>query len=90
MDSLTNQITLTVVDTYGNPLQGQEVTLNLPQGVTSKTGNTVTTNAAGKSDIELDVNGCGGTNRGRGEKCSEDGHGEIQGGCQHRSGKPGG
>ncbi|EEW8754273.1 intimin-like adhesin FdeC [Escherichia coli] len=49
----TNQVTLTVVDTYGNPLQGQEVTLNLPQGVTSKTGNTVTTNAAGKSDIEL-------------------------------------
>ncbi|EHC4924335.1 intimin-like adhesin FdeC [Escherichia coli] len=49
----TNQVTLTVVDTYGNPLQGQEVTLNLPQGVTSKTGNTVTTNAAGKADIEL-------------------------------------
>ncbi|WP_396085464.1 inverse autotransporter adhesin FdeC [Escherichia coli] len=48
-----NQITLTVVDSYGNPLQGQEVTLNLPQGVTSKTGNTVTTNAAGKADIEL-------------------------------------
>ncbi|MCM4498672.1 Ig-like domain-containing protein, partial [Escherichia coli] len=48
-----NQITLTVVDTYGNPLQGQEVTLTLPQGVTSKTGNTVTTNAAGKADIEL-------------------------------------
>ena len=36
-----NQITLTVVDSYGNPLQGQEVTLTLPQGVTSKTGNTV-------------------------------------------------
>ena len=33
-----NQITLTVVDSYGNPLQGQEVTLTLPQGVTSKTG----------------------------------------------------
>ncbi len=49
----TNLVTLTVVDTYGNPLQGQEVTLNLPQGVTSKTGNTVTTNAAGKADIEL-------------------------------------
>ncbi len=48
-----NQITLTVVDSYGNPLQGQEVTLTLPQGVTSKTGNTVTTNAAGKVDIEL-------------------------------------
>ncbi|EOX4621494.1 inverse autotransporter beta domain-containing protein [Escherichia coli] len=48
-----NQITLTVVDSYGNPLQGQEVTLTLPQGVTSKTGNTVTTNAAGKADIEL-------------------------------------
>ncbi|HAW6852686.1 TPA: intimin-like adhesin FdeC, partial [Escherichia coli] len=48
-----NQVTLTVVDTYGNPLQGQEVTLTLPQGVTSKTGNTVTTNAAGKADIEL-------------------------------------
>ncbi|OSL33933.1 invasin [Escherichia albertii B156] len=48
-----NQITLTVVDTYGNPLQGQNVTLTLPQGVTSKTGNTVTTNAAGKADIEL-------------------------------------
>ncbi|HFK4295861.1 TPA: inverse autotransporter adhesin FdeC [Escherichia coli] len=46
-----NQITLTVVDSYGNPLQGQEVTLTLPQGVTSKTGNTVTTNAAGKVDI---------------------------------------
>ena len=26
-----NQITLTVVDSYGNPLQGQEVTLTLPQ-----------------------------------------------------------
>lgn len=49
----TNQVTLTVVDSYGNPLQGQEVTLTLPQGVTSKTGNTVTTNAAGKADIEL-------------------------------------
>ena len=48
-----NQVTLTVVDSYGNPLQGQEVTLTLPQGVTSKTGNTVTTNAAGKADIEL-------------------------------------
>ncbi|EIP3359368.1 inverse autotransporter adhesin FdeC [Escherichia coli] len=48
-----NQITLTVVDSYGNPLQGQEVTLTLPQGVTSKAGNTVTTNAAGKVDIEL-------------------------------------
>ncbi len=48
-----NQITLTVVDTYGNPLQGQNVTLTLPQGVTSKTGNTVTTNASGKADIEL-------------------------------------
>ncbi|HHZ9913163.1 TPA: Ig-like domain-containing protein, partial [Escherichia coli] len=32
-----NQVTLTVVDSYGNPLQGQEVTLTLPQGVTSKT-----------------------------------------------------
>lgn len=41
------------MDSYGNPLQGQEVTLTLPQGVTSKTGNTVTTNAAGKVDIEL-------------------------------------
>ncbi|MFP1452567.1 hypothetical protein ACLB1N_16805 [Escherichia coli] len=29
-------------------MQGQEATLTLPQGVTSKTGNTVTTNAAGK------------------------------------------
>lgn len=48
-----NQITLTVVDSYGNPLQGQEVTLTLPKGVTSKTGNTVTTDAAGKADIEL-------------------------------------
>ena len=48
-----NQITLTVVDSYGNPLQGQNVTLTLPKGVTSKTGNTVTTNAAGKADIEL-------------------------------------
>ena len=48
-----NQVTLTVVDSYGNLLQGQEVTLTLPQGVTSKTGNTVTTNAAGKADIEL-------------------------------------
>ena len=60
-----NQITLTVVDSYGNPLQGQEVTLTLPQGVTSKTGNTVTTNAAGKADIELDVNGCRGTRTSR-------------------------
>ncbi|EFF5410125.1 intimin-like adhesin FdeC [Escherichia coli] len=49
----TNQVTLTVVDTYGNPLQGQNVTLTLPKGVTSKTGNTVTTDAAGKADIEL-------------------------------------
>ncbi|HCP9818398.1 TPA: inverse autotransporter beta domain-containing protein [Escherichia coli] len=40
-------------DTYGNPLQGQNVTLTLPKGVTSKTGNTVTTDAAGKADIEL-------------------------------------
>ncbi|MED0063752.1 inverse autotransporter beta domain-containing protein [Escherichia marmotae] len=48
-----NQVTLTVVDNYGNPLQGQNVTLTLPQGVTSKTGNTVTTNTAGKADIEL-------------------------------------
>lgn len=48
-----NQATLTVVDNYGNPLQGQNVTLTLPQGVTSKTGNTVTTNTAGKADIEL-------------------------------------
>lgn len=53
MDSLLTRVTLTVVDSYGNPLQGQEVTLTLPQGVTSKTGNTVTTNAAGKADIEL-------------------------------------
>lgn len=29
------------------------MTLTLPKGVTSKTGNTVTTNAAGKADIEL-------------------------------------
>ncbi|GCH97034.1 invasin [Escherichia coli] len=49
----TNQVTLTVVDTYGNPLQGKNVTLTLPKGVTSKTGNTVTTDAAGKADIEL-------------------------------------
>ncbi|HFG4068463.1 TPA: inverse autotransporter beta domain-containing protein [Escherichia coli] len=48
-----NKVTLTVVDSYGNPLQGQNVTLTLPEGVTSKTGNTVTTNAAGKADIEL-------------------------------------
>ena len=48
-----NQVTLTVVDSYGNPLQGQEVTLTLPQGVSSKTGNRVTTNTAGKADIEL-------------------------------------
>ncbi|EEQ5941455.1 hypothetical protein GNQ24_000600 [Escherichia coli] len=40
-------------DTYGNPLQGQNVTLTLPKGMTSKTGNTVTTDAAGKADIEL-------------------------------------
>ncbi|EET2533270.1 hypothetical protein FJP46_001613 [Escherichia coli] len=40
-------------DTYGNPLQGQNVTLTLPKGVTSKAGNTVTTDAAGKADIEL-------------------------------------
>ncbi|TLI80034.1 intimin-like adhesin FdeC [Escherichia sp. E2562] len=49
----TNQVTLTVVDRYGNPLQGQNVTLTLPKGVTSKTGNTVTTDAAGKANIEL-------------------------------------
>ncbi|EOK4044407.1 inverse autotransporter adhesin FdeC [Escherichia coli] len=49
-----NQITLTVVDSYGNPLQGQEVTLNLPQGVTSKTGNTVTT-VAGELEIAAAV-----------------------------------
>ena len=48
-----NKVTLTVVDSYGNPLQGQNVTLTLPEGVTSKTGNMVTTNAAGKADIEL-------------------------------------
>lgn len=33
--------------------RGKNVTLTLPKGVTSKTGNTVTTNAAGKADIEL-------------------------------------
>lgn len=31
----------------------QTVTLTLPEGVSSKTGNKVTTNAAGKADIEL-------------------------------------
>ncbi len=87
----TNQVTLTVVDSYGNPLQGQEVTLTLPQGVTSKTGNTVTTNAAGKADIELISTVAGKLEIAyRGEKLSEDGHGEIQRGCQHRSGKPAG
>lgn len=34
-------------------MQDQTVTLTLPEGVSSKTGNTVTTNAAGKADIEL-------------------------------------
>lgn len=48
-----NKVTLTVTDSYGNPLQDQTVTLTLPEGVSSKTGNTVTTNAAGKADIEL-------------------------------------
>ncbi|GCZ97619.1 invasin [Escherichia coli] len=48
-----NQITLTFVEIYGNTLQGQAVTLTLPQGVTSTTGTTVTTNAAGKVNIEL-------------------------------------
>ncbi|EFO1591063.1 intimin-like adhesin FdeC [Escherichia coli] len=48
-----NKVTLTVTDSYGNPLQDQTVTLTLPEGVSSKTGNKVTTNAAGKADIEL-------------------------------------
>ncbi len=48
-----NKVTLTVADSYGNPLQGQNVTLTLPEGVTSKTGNTIATNAVGKADIEL-------------------------------------
>ncbi|HEI2548383.1 TPA: inverse autotransporter beta domain-containing protein [Escherichia coli] len=48
-----NKVTLTVTDSYGNPLPDQTVTLTLPEGVSSKTGNTVTTNAAGKADIEL-------------------------------------
>ncbi len=86
-----NQITLTVVDSYGNPLQGQEVTLTLPKGVTSKTGNTVTTDAAGKADIELMSTVAGEHNI----SASVNGAqktvtGEIQRGCQHRSGKPAG
>ena len=48
-----NKVTLTVTDSYGNPLQDQTVTLTLPEGVSSRTGNTVTTNTAGKADIEL-------------------------------------
>ncbi len=61
MDNRLTRVTLTVVDTYGNPLQGQNVTLTLPKGVTSKTGNTVTTDAAGKADIELMSTVAGGT-----------------------------
>ncbi|STI77626.1 Ig domain-containing protein [Escherichia coli] len=53
--------------------------------MTSKTGNTVTTNAAGKADIELISTVAGELEIAAAvKKLSEDGHGEIQRGCQHR------
>ncbi|EET8455453.1 intimin-like adhesin FdeC [Escherichia coli] len=46
-------MTVKVDNQLANGQSTNQVTLTLPKGVTSKTGNTVTTDAAGKADIEL-------------------------------------
>ena len=48
-----NQITLTVVDSYGNPLQGQEVTLTLPQGDCRSHDNLLSSRSINRQIISL-------------------------------------
>ncbi|XTZ36565.1 inverse autotransporter beta domain-containing protein [Salmonella enterica] len=48
-----NQVVLTVTDKYDNPLQNQSVELTLPEGMSSKAGNSLTTDANGKVNVEL-------------------------------------